>query len=183
MARQIALAGAGRVTGILLVGISFGLAASGTFAVQPLGAAQQGGRGAAAGPPAPCGPQATLPANLSQNVDPKSRCFEVRMYTVDPTRDGVGQFKGGINELHQRFREKEVEIFVKHGAEILGVWQHLGNPDTLVWMIAYRDRDHREDVWAAFNKDPEWDALRKKYFVPLSANTFMMSATDYSPMK
>ena len=99
------------------------------------------------------------------------------------TRDGVGQFKGGINELHQRFREQEVALFVKHGAEILGVWQHLGEPNTLVWMLAYRDRAHREQVWAAFGKDPEWDALRKKYFVPLKANTFLMSASDYSPMK
>ena len=184
MARRFALTGSSRVPGTLIVGIAIGVvAAGGVLGVQRLDAAQQRGRGAAAGPPAPCGPQATLPANFSKNVDPKSRCFEVRMYTVDPSRDGVGQFKGGINELHQRFREKEVELIVKHGAEILGVWQHLENSDTLVWMIAYRDRAHREEVWAAFNKDPEWDALRKKYFVPLTANTFTMSATDYSPMK
>jgi hypothetical protein len=96
---------------------------------------------------------------------------------------GTGNFKGGINELHQRFREKEVQLFVKHGAEIVGVWQHLGNPDTLVWMLAYRDRAHREEVWAKFGADPEWKALMSKYMVPLSPNTFLMSATDYSPMK
>ena len=125
-----------------------------------------------------------LPENLARNVDAKSRCFELRMYTADPSRDGVGQFKGGINELHQRFREKEVELFVKHGAEVVGAWQHLGNPDTLVWMLAYRDRAHREDVWAKFNADPEWTALRTKYFVPLTPpNTLLMSATDYSPLK
>jgi hypothetical protein len=50
-------------------------------------------------------------------------------------------------------------------------------------MLAYRDRAHREEVWAAFGKDPEWDALRKKYFVPLKTNTFLLSASDYSPMK
>jgi hypothetical protein len=73
---------------------------------------------------------------------------------------------------------------VKHGAEIVGAWQHLGNPDTLVWMLAYRDRAHREDVWAKFNADPEWTALRTKYFVPLTPpNTFFMSATDYSKLK
>ena len=148
----------------------------------PAAQGRQGGRGPAT-PPAPCGPKADLPATLSANVDPQSRCFEIRMYTVDPSRDGVGQFKGGINELHQRFREKEVEIFEKHGADILGVWQHLGEPNTLVWMIVYRDRAHREQVWAAFNADPEWTALRTKYFVPLKANTFLMSAADYSPMK
>ena len=147
----------------------------------PATAAPRGG--GPAEPPAPCGPRATLPETLSRNVDSKSRCFELRMYTVDQSRVGVGQFKGGINELHQRFREKEVELFTKHGAQILGVWQHLGNPDTLVWMLAYRDRAHREEVWAKFNADPEWTALRTKYFVPLTTNTFLMSASDYSPMK
>jgi hypothetical protein len=152
----------------------------------PQAAAAQAGRGQGSGaatPPAPCGPQGQLPGNLSKNVDGKSRCFEVRIYTVDPSRVGTGNFKGGINELHQRFREKEVAIFKKHGAEIVGVWQQMNNPDTLVWMLAYRDRAHRDDVWAKFNADPEWAELRAKYPVPITANTFMMSATDYSPTK
>jgi hypothetical protein len=51
-------------------------------------------------------------------------------------------------------------------------------------MLAFRDRAHREAVWAAFNADPEWTALRTKYFVPLqSPNVTFMSATDYSPLK
>lgn len=144
-------------------------------------AAQRGrGRG---GPPAPCGPAGDLPAELNQNVAPDSRCFELRMYTADPSRDGVGDFEGGINELHQRFREKEVELFVKSGAEVVAVWQDLGNSDTLIYMLAYRDRAHRDEVWAAFSADPEWNELRLKYNVPLSATTYMMSATDYSPLK
>jgi len=161
---RFALVRSSTLIGVLIVGMMVGSAAA-TFLAAQQPAAQQPqppaaqppaqpagrGQGAAAEPPAPCGPQAQLPANLSKNVDPKSRCFEVRMYTADPARDGVGQFKGGINELHQRFREKETALFVKHGAEVLGVWQHLGNPNTLVWMIAYKDRAHREQVWAAFN--------------------------------
>jgi hypothetical protein len=167
--------------GTIVAGIVIGVV---TMNGESVAAQERGrGQGAPAAPPAPCGPKAALPDNLSANVDTASRCFEIRMYTVDPSRDGVGQFKGGINELHQRFREKEVALFTKHGAEILGVWQHLGEPNTLVWMLAYRDRAHREQVWAAFNADPEWTALRTKYFVPLKANTFMMSASDYSPLK
>ena len=146
------------------------------------GAAGQGGRGPAQ-PPAPCGPQAQLPANLSKNVAANSRCFEVRIYTVDQARIAAGNAKGDINELHQRFREKELAIFQKHGAEIIGAWQQMNNPDTLVWMLAYRDRAHRDEVWAKFNSDPEWTALRNKYPVPVMPNTFLMSASDYSPMK
>ena len=134
--------------------------------------------------PPPCGPAAQLPGQLGRNVAADSRCFELRMYTVDPSRDGVGDFKGGINELHQRFREKEVEIFEKHGAEIIAVWQSLDNPNMLVWMLAYRDRAHREAVWAAFAADPEWTALRAKYMVPLERpSVFMLSAADYSDLE
>lgn len=133
----------------------------------------------ASGPPAPCGPKGMLPADFSQNVATDSRCFELRMYTAEAVQDG----KGGIDDLHQRFREKEVQIFVNHGAEVIAVWQSLGNPHTLVWMLAYRDRAHREQVWEAFRNDPEWHALRVKYDVPLKAETVMMSAADYSPLK
>jgi hypothetical protein len=195
MTRHAALIGSlvgGIVIGVVVSGGLAGghdVSAQGATAAQgaPAAPAQpaqagRGGRGPA-GPPAPCGPQAQLPADFSKNVDPKSRCFEIRMYTVDRSRVGTGNFKGGIDELHQRFREKEVALFEKHGAEIVGVWQHLGNPDTLVWMLAYRDRAHRDDVWAKFGADPEWKELMSKYMVPLSANTFMLSASDYSPMK
>jgi hypothetical protein len=140
----------------------------------------QGQRGPAT-PPAPCGPN--IAGDLGKNTAKNSRCFELRMYTVDPSRDGVGQFKGGINELHQRFREKEVELFKKNGAEVLGVWQNVTQP-TLVYMLAFRDRVHRDAVWAAFNSDPEWNALRMKYNVPLQPpNVTLLSAADYSPLK
>ena len=129
--------------------------------------------------PAPCGPAGQLPAELSSNVAANSRCFEIRMYTAEPARAG----KGGIDNLHQRFREKEVEIFENHGAEIIAVWQRLDDPNTLVWMLAYRDRAHREEVWAGFAADPEWTALRQKYPVPIKSSVFMMSATDYSALK
>ena len=143
-----------------------------------------GGLALAQEAPAPCGPSGQLPAELSGNVADGSRCFELRMYTAEAERDGVGNFKGGINELHQRFREKEVAIFEKHGAEVVAVWQNLDNSSMLIWMLAYRDRAHREEVWAAFAADPEWTALRQKYNVPLQRpNVFMMSATDYSALK
>ena len=63
------------------------------------------------GPAAPCGPH--IAGDLGKNTDPNSRCFELRMYTIDPSRDGQGQFKGGITELHKRFREGEVDVFKK----------------------------------------------------------------------
>ena len=85
------------------------------------------GLAAAQGPPDACGPKGDLSADLSNNVAADSRCFEVRMYTARPqAEDG----SGGIDELHQRFRDGEVAIFEKHGAEVVAVWQRLDNPNT-----------------------------------------------------
>ena len=155
-----------RVALVLLVGFGLG------------GAAQ-----AQRTPPAPCGPKADLSAELSNNVAPDSRCFEIRMYTVDKSRIGTGDFVGDIDMLHQRFREEEIAIFEKHGAEILGVFQSLDNADTLVWMLAYRNRAHRQEVWKGFANDPAWKALLAKYNVPIKAEVFMLSASDYSALK
>ena len=130
---------------------------------------------------APCGPN--IAGDLGKNTAKDSRCFELRMYTVDPSRDGVGQFKGGINELHKRFREGEVEVFKKNGVDVLAVWQNLDDPNTLVYLLAYKDRAAREKGWAGFSADPKWTELRTKYFVPLNSKVTFMSATDYSPLK
>lgn len=134
-------------------------------------------------PPAPCGPKADLSDEFSSNVAAASRCFEIRMYTVDKTRIGTGDFVGDIDMLHQRFREEEIAIFEKHGAEIVGAFQSLDNSDTLVWMLAYRNRAHRQEVWQGFLGDPAWTALLAKYNVPITAEVFMLSASDYSAMK
>ena len=147
----------------------------------PQGAPAAKGKGKQAVSTVPCGPN--IQGDLGKNTAKDSRCFELRSYTVDPTRDGVGQFKGGIDDLHKRFREGEVEVFEKNGADVLAVWQNLDEPNTLVYLLAYKDRAAREAGWAAFNADPKWTELRLKYFVPLTSKITFMSATDYSPLK
>jgi len=129
--------------------------------------------------PAPCGPAGDLSTELAGNVDADSRCFELRVYTAEPEVEGVG----GIDNLHQRFREEEVAIFERLGADVIAVWQRMDDPNTMMWMLAYRDRAHRDEVWRAFATDPAWQALLEKYPVPISIESFMMSATDYSNLK
>ena len=127
----------------------------------------------------PCGPATQLSSEFANNVAANGRCFEIRMYTTQPDAKG----EHGIDELHQRFREHEIQIFERLGAEIIAVWQRLDNPNTMVWMLAYRDRAHRDHVWDAFIKDPEWLALYAKYPAKVSPEVYMMSPTDYSPLK
>ena len=147
----------------------------------PAAPGAKGGKKGPTAPPAPCGPN--IQGDLGKNTAPDSRCFELRMYTVDPTRDGVGNFKGGITELHKRFREGEVEVFKKNGVDVMAVWQNLDDPNTLIYLLSYKDRAAREAGWAGFGADPKWTELRTKYFVPLTTKIFFMSATDYSPLK
>jgi hypothetical protein len=182
----------GFVLGVVVTSLAFRVfsihgvqAAPSPQAAQPA-QATQGGPAARGGKKqatstAPCGPN--IQGDLGKNTAKDSRCFELRFYTVDPTRDGVGQFKGGIDDLHKRFREGEVEVFKKNGVDVMAVWQNLDDPNTLVYLLSYKDRAAREAGWAGFNVDPKWTELRTKYFVPLSAKVTFMSATDYSPLK
>jgi len=170
------------VVGIVIASVAYAVATVGAQAPQAgqAPAPARGQRGPAA-PPAPCGPN--IAGDLGKNTATNSRCFELRMYTVDPTRDGVGQFKGGITELHKRFREGEVDVFKANGVDVMAVWQDLGDPNTLIYLLSYKDRAARDAGWAGFNADPKWTELRTKYFVPLTTKVYMMSATDYSPLK
>ena len=129
--------------------------------------------------PDPCGPANILDEEFSKNVAKDSRCFELRFYTTDPAVNG----KGGVDDLHQRFRERQIKLLEEHGADMLAHWQRLDNPNTVVWLLAFRNRAHRDEVFASFRADPEWLALREKYSVPVNRELFFMSATDYSNLK
>ena len=81
MKKQFVLTGLG-LSGILVGVLIVGLAAG--FAVQS-------GQRSPATPAAPCGPN--IPGDLGINAAKNSRCFELRMYTVDTS-------KSRINDLH-----------------------------------------------------------------------------------
>ena len=141
----------------------------------PAGQAQPargGGRGGG-NPTPPCGSAATG----VKNTAPDSRCFELRTYTVRPDS------AGNIDVLHKRFREVSARLFLKHGFTIIGFWQPLTKPDTLVYMLAFKDNAARDADWAAFNADPEWVKARTEMNVGLSVDDVFMNAADYSPLK
>ena len=144
-------------------------------------ATAQGGRSTASAAPAgqaargpqptpPCGPNLTV-----KNVDKQSRCFELRTYTV---REG-----SSIDLLHSRFRDHTTALFKKHGMTIVGYWQPVAKPDTLIYILAYKDAAARDAAWAAFNTDPEWVKTRTEMQVNVQVDNVFMAATDYSPMK
>jgi NIPSNAP len=125
-----------------------------------------------AGPPAPCGPGVT-----DKNVAPDSRCFELRTYTV---RD---EGPGSIDLLHSRFRQHTNKLFRKHGMEIIGFWHATSKPNTLIYILAYKDRAARDASWKAFQSDPEWVKVRTEMQVGTQVESVFMNAVDYGPIK
>ena len=134
--------------------------------------AGQAGRGAPPPPTPACGPN--LPSEI-KNVAKDSRCFELRTYTV---REG-----SSIDLLHKRFREHTTALFRKHGMTVIGYWQPVTKPNTLVYMLAYKDGPARDAAWAAFGADPEWVKTRTEMAVSVQVDNVFMSATDYGPLR
>ena len=160
---------------LCLLGLSLsvtGLAQTPPSPAAPAGQAQpaRGGRGG--NPTPPCGSAVT-----GKNMAPTSRCFELRTYTVRPDSPG------NIDVLHARFREVSQRLFLKHGMNVIGFWQPVAMPDTLVYMLAYKDNATRDAQWAAFNADPEWVEARTRMNVGLGVVSVFMNAADYSPIK
>lgn len=133
------------------------------------------GRGQAAAPtPASCGPNP--PAEL-KNVAKGSRCFELRTYTVR------AESPGNADMLHTRFRERTIPIFKRLGMEVVGFWQPVSKPDTLIYVLAFKDAATRDELWAKFSADPEWIKTRTEMQVSSQVTNEFMIATDYGPMK
>jgi hypothetical protein len=131
------------------------------------------GRGGAP-TPASCGPNP--PAGM-KNVARDSRCFELRTYTVR------AEGPGSPDLLHARFREHTNGFFRKHGMEIVGFWQPLSKPDTLIYLLAYKDAAARDAAWKAFQSDPQWIKVRGEMQVGVQVQSEFMISTDYGPLK
>jgi hypothetical protein len=130
-------------------------------------------------PPAPatCGPNPS-PSPEMKNVAKDSRCFEMRTYVFNPAG---GQ--GSPDLTHARFRQYTIRLFKKHGMTPIGFWQPVTKPDTLVYLMAYKDAATRDAEWAAFQADPEWIKARAEMNVSLTVTNEFMVATDYSMIK
>ena len=113
--------------------------------------------------------------------DSKERFFELRTYTAAP---------GKLDALHARFRDHTNQLFTKHGMTLIGYWtpaDQPGSENTLVYILAYPDRESREKSWKAFQADPEWKKARseseKDGALVEKVESVFLRPTDYSPTK
>lgn len=123
---------------------------------------------------------AESPTTAADDVAPAAgRLFEMRTYTTAPDK---------LDALHQRFREHTNALFVKHGMALLAYWTPEDQPDTLIYILAYPDRNACEASWEAFLDDPEWQRVweesKKSAGGPIvtKVESTFMTPTDYSPI-
>ena len=107
----------------------------------------------------------------------EARFFELRTYFAAP---------GKLDALQARFRDHTLKLFEKHGMTNIGYWLPLTNTEnTLVYLLAYPDRETREKSWKAFSADPDWQAARtaseKDGKLVLKAESLFLNPTDFSP--
>jgi hypothetical protein len=110
-----------------------------------------------------------------------SRLYELRTYHAAP---------GRLEDLQNRFRDHTLALFEKHGLDVIGFWvaaDKEGQPtETLVYMLAFDDREAADKAWSTFRVDPAWLEARTKSEVhgPLVTGfeSVFLAPTDYSPL-
>jgi hypothetical protein len=109
------------------------------------------------------------------------RVFEIRTYYTHP---------GKLDALNARFRNHTVKFFEKHGMTNVGYWVPMDPPqadNTLIYIVAHKDREAAKKSWDAFRKDPDWLKVRTESEAQGPINTkvesVFLTPTDYSPMK
>ena len=112
---------------------------------------------------------------------PTMRFFEMRTYTAN---------EGKLDALQARFRDHTVRLFEKHGMTNVGYWvpsEGDRSKDTLIYILAFPDKEARNKAFKEFSADPEWQKAAKESeangkLVKKIESVFMKPA-DFSPMK
>jgi uncharacterized protein YbaA (DUF1428 family) len=114
----------------------------------------------------------------------KPLLFELRTYHAAP---------GKLDDLLARFREHTTVLFKKHGMGQFGYWlpinKKTGANETLVYILAHKDKETAEASWQAFRTDPDWVKVKADSEMngPLTVkggvDSVFMAPTDYSPTK
>ena len=82
--------------------------------------------------------------------------FELRIY------EGVNE--DAVRRKTKMFNDEELELFYKVDLNPIFFGNMLSGPyvPSLVYMLNYRDMDHREAAWKDFLEHPDWDAMKNK---------------------
>ena len=107
-----------------------------------------------------------------------NRVFELRTYTAG---------EGKLDLLHARFRNHTLKFFNTHGMTNVIYGKPLDAPlsqNTMLYLLAYPNREAAKKSWEAFRADPGWVKARADSGVgDVKVESVYFEPTDYSPMK
>jgi hypothetical protein len=107
-----------------------------------------------------------------------NRVFELRTYTAG---------EGKLELLHARFRNHTLKFFQQHGITSVLYGKPLDPPlsqNTMLYLLAYPNREAAKKSWDAFRADPGWVKARDESGVgQVKVESVYFEPTDYSPMK
>lgn len=72
--------------------------------------------------------------------------YELRVYHIVP---------GRMEAIHKRFSETTLDLFVKHGINVLDFWE-VAEDNKLYYVVEFENREVRDAAWASFTHDPDW---------------------------
>ena len=111
----------------------------------------------------------------------KNRVFELRTYTAS---------EGNLQALNARFRNHTTQLFEKHGIKNIGYWTPVDAPlsqNTLIYLLAYPDREAAKKSWNDFRNDPDWVKAKQQSEVKgtlvSKVDSVYLEPTDYSNIK
>ncbi len=110
-----------------------------------------------------------------------NRVFELRTYHCN---------EGKLPNLMARFRNHTTKIFESHGMTNIGYWVPMDEPaskDTLIYVLAYPDRESAKKSWDAFRNDPVWKQVQsdseKDGKIVAKVDSVYMTPADFSKIK
>ena len=111
-----------------------------------------------------------------------ARVFELRTYVAP---------EGKLAALDARFRDHTLALFAKHGMTSLGYFHpadaNKGAANTLVYFLAYPNRDAATASWAGFRADAAWVKARteseKNGKLTDKVESVFLKAVDFSALK
>ena len=117
----------------------------------------------------------------SAQAQAPGRVFELRTYTTNPSK---------LPDLQNRFRDHTTRLFEKHGMVNIGYWLPQDPPlagNTLVYILAYPNREAAKKSWDAFRADPDWqkarDASEANGKIVAKVDSVFMEPTAFSAIK
>ncbi|MCA9066794.1 MAG: NIPSNAP family protein [Planctomycetaceae bacterium] len=104
--------------------------------------------------------------------------YELRTYTAN---------EGKLDALNARFRNHTMKLFEKHGMKNIMYWTPVDRENTLIYVIAHKNKEAADASWKAFISDPEWKKVaaesERDGKLVAKVERVYMKATDYSPVR